>query len=49
MRAANEKNLNFGGPLGSYRYCDMRQAIGVALKAFEAVMVPRFAAGAMSQ
>jgi UDP-galactopyranose mutase len=45
-RAANEKNVHFGGRLGGYRYWDMHQAIGAALKAFESEMVPRFRAGA---
>ncbi len=44
-RAANEKHVHFGGRLGAYRYWDMHQAIGAALKAFEGEMVPRFAAG----
>jgi UDP-galactopyranose mutase len=45
-RAANEKHVHFGGRLGSYRYWDMHQAIGAALKAFENTMVPCFEAGA---
>jgi len=44
--AANENNVHFGGRLGSYRYWDMHQAIGAALKAFENTMVPYFEAGA---
>ncbi|HEY1943220.1 MAG TPA: UDP-galactopyranose mutase [Roseiarcus sp.] len=44
-RAAGEANVHFGGRLGSYRYWDMHQAIGAALKAFENVMTPHFAAG----
>jgi len=31
-RADAEPNLHFGGRLGSYRYWDMHQAIGAALK-----------------
>jgi len=45
-RAANEKNVHFGGRLGSYRYWDMHQAVGAALKAFEKAMVPYFGEGA---
>ena len=35
-------NTHFGGRLGTYRYLDMHQAIGAALKAFETVFVPYF-------
>ena len=35
QRADAEKNVHFGGRLGTYRYWDMHQAIGAALKAFE--------------
>ena len=45
-RAAAETNVHFGGRLGSYRYWDMHQAIGAALKAFENVVAPHFATGA---
>ncbi|WP_421695217.1 UDP-galactopyranose mutase [Aestuariivirga sp.] len=34
-RAVAERNVHFGGRLGTYRYWDMHQAIGAALKAFE--------------
>jgi UDP-galactopyranose mutase len=34
-RAAAEHNVLFGGRLGTYRYLDMHQAIGAALKAFD--------------
>jgi UDP-galactopyranose mutase len=34
-RSAAEPNVYFGGRLGSYRYLDMHQAIGAALKAFD--------------
>ena len=34
-RAASESKVIFGGRLGTYRYLDMHQAIGAALKAFE--------------
>ena len=37
-RAAAEKNVHFGGRLGTYRYLDMHQAIAIALKAFETVL-----------
>jgi UDP-galactopyranose mutase len=33
--AAAEPNVIFGGRLGTYRYLDMHQAIGAALKAFQ--------------
>ncbi|WP_313617673.1 UDP-galactopyranose mutase [Agrobacterium sp.] len=45
QRAALEKNIHFGGRLGTYRYLDMHQAIGAALKAFDSVVVPYFASG----
>lgn len=45
QRAATEKNIHFGGRLGTYRYLDMHQAIGAALKAFDSVVVPYFASG----
>jgi UDP-galactopyranose mutase len=44
-RAAAETGVHFGGRLGSYRYWDMHQAIGAALKAFDAVIAPRLVAG----
>lgn len=37
-------NVLFGGRLGTYRYLDMHQAIGAALKAFERALVPWFRA-----
>ncbi|MCX7304429.1 MAG: UDP-galactopyranose mutase [Hyphomicrobiales bacterium] len=43
-RAAAEPNVHFGGRLGTYKYLDMHQAVGAALKAFETVFVPLFAA-----
>lgn len=43
QRAAAEKNIHFGGRLGTYRYLDMHQAIGAALKAYDTVVVPHFA------
>ncbi|MDL2397690.1 UDP-galactopyranose mutase [Rhizobium mayense] len=44
-RAEAETNVHFGGRLGTYRYLDMHQAIGAALKAFESRVVPHFAEG----
>lgn len=43
QQAALEKNIHFGGRLGTYRYLDMHQAIGAALRAFDSVVVPYFA------
>jgi len=37
-----EDGVIFGGRLGTYRYLDMHQAIGAALKAFERDVVPAF-------
>ena len=39
--AQQEPNVVFGGRLGTYRYLDMHQAIGAALKAFEREVLPR--------
>jgi UDP-galactopyranose mutase len=39
--AAEESNVIFGGRLGSYRYLDMHQAIGAALKVFSRDIGPR--------
>jgi UDP-galactopyranose mutase len=44
-RAAAERNVHFGGRLGTYRYLDMHQAIAAALKAFETVFTPMFESG----
>jgi UDP-galactopyranose mutase len=44
-RAEAETNVHFGGRLGTYRYLDMHQAIGAALKAFDSRVVPHFAEG----
>ena len=41
--AAQEKNVLFGGRLGTYRYLDMHQAIGAALKTFESRVLPMLA------
>ena len=38
--AAEEKRTIFGGRLGTYRYLDMHQAIGAALKSFERELLP---------
>jgi UDP-galactopyranose mutase len=38
--------VHFGGRLGTYRYWDMHQAIGAALKEFENILVPSFEADA---
>lgn len=43
--AAAEKNVIFAGRLGSYRYLDMHQAIGAALKLFHNRLLPYFASG----
>ena len=40
--ARQEKNTVFGGRLGSYRYLDMHQAIGAALKLFANNLQPYF-------
>jgi UDP-galactopyranose mutase len=45
-RAETEPNVYFGGRLGSYRYLDMHQAIGAALKAFEHQFRPHLVEGA---
>jgi UDP-galactopyranose mutase len=42
-------NVLFGGRLGTYRYVDMHQAIGAALKAYENTIAPFFRAGAPLQ
>lgn len=44
-RAEAEANVHFGGRLGTYRYLDMHQAIGAALKAFDSRIVPHFTEG----
>ncbi len=40
--AQREKNVLFGGRLGTYRYFDMHQAIGAAFKLFENRLAPHF-------
>ena len=42
-RAGLDKNVIFGGRLGTYKYLDMHQAIGAALKTFETSVKPFFA------
>ncbi len=42
-RGAQEEGVIFGGRLGTYRYLDMHQAIGAALRAFEREVMPAFA------
>lgn len=41
--AEQEKNVIFGGRLGTYRYLDMHQAIAAALKSFETEVTPALA------
>jgi UDP-galactopyranose mutase len=43
--AAGEPNVIFGGRLGSYRYLDMHQAIGAALRVWQHRLLPRFRDG----
>jgi UDP-galactopyranose mutase len=43
--AALERTVIFGGRLGSYRYLDMHQAIGAALKVFSREIGPHFRDG----
>lgn len=47
--ASAETNVYFGGRLGTYRYLDMHQAIGAALKAFDNVLGPHLLSGAPLQ
>ena len=42
-RAAQEPHTIFGGRLGTYRYLDMHQAIGAALRSFERELLPSLA------
>jgi UDP-galactopyranose mutase len=44
-RAQDHPQVIFGGRLGTYRYLDMHQAVGAALKAAEAEVLPRLQAG----
>ncbi|MSO99428.1 MAG: UDP-galactopyranose mutase [Acetobacteraceae bacterium] len=43
--AEAEQNVIFAGRLGTYRYLDMHQAIGAALRVYEAQLVPYFRDG----
>jgi UDP-galactopyranose mutase len=43
--AAAEPNVIFGGRLGTYRYLDMHQAIGAALRVYETRLSPFFREG----
>lgn len=43
--ASEERQVIFGGRLGTYRYLDMHQAIGAALRAFDRELMPMVAAG----
>jgi UDP-galactopyranose mutase len=43
--AEAEPNVIFGGRLGTYRYLDMHQAIGAALKCFDKQVMPRVTQG----
>jgi UDP-galactopyranose mutase len=43
--AAKEKDVLFGGRLGTYKYLDMHMAIGSALSRFENVLQPHFKEG----
>ncbi len=40
-----EPGVIFGGRLGTYRYLDMHQAIGAALRVFDSQLVPHFRGG----
>ncbi|MRK03310.1 UDP-galactopyranose mutase, partial [Aeromicrobium sp. S22] len=44
--ARGEKNVLFGGRLGTYRYLDMHMAIGSALSMFDNKLAPYFRDGA---
>lgn len=43
--ATAEPNILFGGRLGTYRYLDMHQAIGAALKLWDQAIRPHFSSG----
>ena len=43
--AEREDNVIFGGRLGSYKYLDMHQAIGSALRCWSRRIEPHFAEG----
>lgn len=42
---ARERNVSFGGRLGTYKYLDMHMAIGSALSTFDNKIIPYFAKG----
>ena len=44
-RAAAEKNVHFGGRLGTYRYLDMHQAVAAALTAYANEIGPKLRPG----
>jgi UDP-galactopyranose mutase len=46
---ASHPNVIFGGRLGSYKYLDMHQAIGAALKVFESRVEPLLAGQSMRE
>ncbi len=43
--AAGEKDVLFGGRLGTYKYLDMHMAIGPALSMVDNKLAPHFARG----
>ena len=45
-REASERNVVFGGRLGTYKYLDMHMAIGSALSVFDNKIAPHLTAGA---
>ncbi|HEX3783533.1 MAG TPA: UDP-galactopyranose mutase [Pseudonocardiaceae bacterium] len=45
-REAGERNVLFGGRLGTYKYLDMHMAIGSALSAFDNKIAPHLTTGA---
>ena len=45
VMAEAEPNVIFGGRLGTYRYLDMHQAIGAALRVFDTQLRPHFQEG----
>lgn len=45
-REAAERNVLFGGRLGTYKYLDMHMAIGAALSAFDNKIAPHLTTGA---
>jgi UDP-galactopyranose mutase len=46
--APTRPNVIFGGRLGSYKYIDMHQAIGAALKTYQKRIIPYLASGKLS-